>query len=285
MGFLCLTKVLPTGTLVLTLFASLWLGTAQANAQIEVPTTEPRIQILPVPSTDPPATQSIPKEAQEKEPTQPEATTQPDDKSEPATESKPEPEPDPPTEEEKELVKRLLIEANADVYKTRRSAQRQLIKLGARLPIILAEVGPPTSLEAKAAVNKALHRLDEGRFTLVGWQLTVWPKQGESLDLGPSTIEFYKDGSFLQSGQSGRDPETWQFDRTTQELTLSLNGGYAIYTGTEDENGNFVGNAKNIKKKQWHFKLAPMSSQIADSPRGSAGKAGGQPGTSKKTRP
>ena len=264
MAFLCLTKALPARTFVLLLLALHWMGTAEAIAQSKSkPATNSTAQQQESPPAKPLPPASTPaepekQESQKQAAPQTEPQSQTDEKQETDTETEPEPEPEPPTEEEKELVKRLLIEANARVYETRRSAQRQLISLGHRLPKILLEVGPPESLEAKAAINKALRLLDERKFTLVSWRLTVWPKEGESLDLGPSTISFNKDKSFVQSGQGNSDPETWEFDKRTKKLTLSLNGGYAIYTGSEDEDGNFVGGAKNIKDKEWHFKLEPV---------------------------
>jgi len=245
MGFLCLKNALPVRTFALALLSMHWMGVAEVIAQVkEQPTKSSAKQ----------------QEATRAQTSSAEPQPQTDEKSEPAGEAKPEssPEPEPPTDEEKKLVQRLLIEADSTVYETRRSAQLQLINLGVRLPVILKELDSPVSIEAKAAVNAAIQRLDERRFTLVSWHLTVWPKEGEKLDLGPSTIAFNKDGSFDQSGQGNGEPETWQFNRHTQKLTLSLNAGYAIYIGSEDEKGNFVGDAKNIKDEQWHFKLAPI---------------------------
>ena len=65
-------------------------------------------------------------------------------------ETKAAPQPDPPTIEEKELVQSLLKKMDAPIYKVRKSAERELIKLGSRLPLILAELGPPTSIEAES---------------------------------------------------------------------------------------------------------------------------------------
>jgi len=250
MGFLFLKKVALVGTLVLTLLASHRIATAQAvkqsEEQIQEPTTEKN-------QTPPVATPSIQEAPTDQKPTPPESNSQTGENSEPDAESEP-----PPTDEEKTLVQRLLVEANSRAYKTRRSAQLQLIQLDGRLPVILEEVGPPESLEAKAAVRKALRRLDHGRFTRIRWRLKVWPEEGESLSISDSTIDFNEDKSFVQSGRSAPEPETWNYNKKTKELTLSLNGGYAIYTGTADEDGNFVGTAKNIQKKTWHFKLESL---------------------------
>ena len=87
------------------------------------------------------------------------------------------------------------------------------------------------------------------------WRLTVWAKKGEKLNLDPSQITFRSDSSFVQTGNTGSGSETWSFDKKKQELVLNVNGGYAIYTGKEDADGNFVGMALNVKEKQWHFKL------------------------------
>ena len=250
MDFLSLKNSLAAGVIILVWTASPWL--ASTHAVQEKAKEKPAVELLRAAADwmmhqDPAPQEDSKQEEQPSDDTKPDETEP--DKPEPA------PKPAPPTDEEKQLVERLLEEVDAPVYETRRSAQLQLIELGKRLPIILAELAPPASIEAKSAIEKALRRLDEKSFLLYNWHLTSWPRKGETLDLEPSSIVFKKDKSFIQAGHETGAPETWRFNKATQELVMDFNSGYAIYTGKEDKDGNFVGTAKNIKKKQWHFKL------------------------------
>ncbi|MFK7766734.1 MAG: hypothetical protein AB8B55_05895 [Mariniblastus sp.] len=163
--------------------------------------------------------------------------------------------PDPVTEIEKELVARLIRELNAPVYKTRKNAERQLFALSERIEVILADLDPPSSLEARVSLRRVLRRIDGMAIIDFRWRVSPIVGKDDTLNVPIQTITFNEDFTFKQSKAESGPDETWSFDKQTGTLRMSFNDGYAIYTCKQNEHGDFFGKAKNIKNREWNFTL------------------------------
>lgn len=164
-------------------------------------------------------------------------------------------EPKPVTAEEQQQVTQLLEQLASADYQIRKRAARELTKMDLRFIEVLATLPPPKKVETRIQVARIKDRVGKGGILNFQWTMETRPMEGETLNLDPGDcITFYEDGYFSTGDNHGK-PETWTYDQKTKRLRMSYNGDYAIYIGQMDEDGNFVGKAKNIKDKEWYFRL------------------------------